>query len=72
MSKSEKRIMVFANNAFRSEDGWTMAREYGNTENGNAINGRWVLRNETGAVVDIDKYRNDLEGRYGLKLTGDA
>jgi hypothetical protein len=30
--------------AYKSTNGWTMARENGLTPNGNELNGKWVLR----------------------------
>lgn len=51
-----------------TSDGWLMRREYGNTPNGNPVDGRWVLRNERGEWVDFDKYRNDLAERNNIVL----
>ena len=56
------------NKRYASEDHWTMTREYGETPNGNPINGRWVLRDHRGWWVDFDKYSNDLAERNNLKL----
>lgn len=53
---------------FRFSNGWKMAREQGETPNGNPIDDRWVLRNENGDWIDCDRYRADLAERHGLKL----
>lgn len=50
------------------DTGWTMRREYGLTPNGNPMNGRWVLRDDSGKMIDFDKYRNDLAAHYRLNL----
>jgi hypothetical protein len=44
-----------------------MAREYGETPNGNKLGGRWVLR-IAGRFVDFDQYRSDLAERNGITL----
>ena len=56
------------NKRWASKDQWTMTREYGNTPNGNPINGRWVLRDHRGWWVDFDKYSSDLAERNNLNL----
>lgn len=53
---------------YRSEDGHTMRREYCLTPNGNEMNGRWVLRDITGKMIDFDQYRSDLMERNGFKI----
>lgn len=53
---------------YRSEAGHTMRREYCLTPNGNEMNGRWVLRDITGKMIDFDKYRSDLMERNGFKI----
>lgn len=51
----------------RNDDvAFTMAREQGLTENGNPLNGRWVLRDARGVWVDFDTYRNDLMERHAI------
>jgi len=46
-----------------------LAREYETrTPNGNKMNGRWVLRNAQGAMIDFDQYSNDIAERNNLKL----
>ena len=53
----------------RDRDGdvaFTMAREQGLTDNGNPLNGRWVLRDAGGGWVDFDTYRNDLMERHAI------
>ncbi len=65
----KRLIAEVVNNArYESADGTiVVAREYsGLTPNGNAFNGRWVLR-ENGNFVDVDKYRNDLFERNELE-----
>ena len=54
---------------YLSEDGvWKMYRGYeGESPNGNAFNGRWVLT-KNGKYVDYDQYRYDLASRYDLEL----
>jgi len=69
--KRDRRMNKIADGQYQSEDGVKMAREYGLTPNGNSMNGRWVLRNEKGEMVDFDKYRNDLADHYLLKLDCD-
>lgn len=49
-------------------NGCTMKREYGRTPNGNAVRGRWVLRDKGGAWMDVDTYRYDLFERHKLKV----
>lgn len=46
----------------------SMKREYGQTPNGNAVSGRWVLRNAAGVMLDFGQYSNDLAERHALKL----
>lgn len=53
---------------YESADGWVMAREEGLTPNGNQYDGAWVLRDETGAYVDHNRYRYDLEARHDLNI----
>lgn len=60
-----------ATESYSSDDGWTLKREEGETPQGNQFNGKWVLRDATGAYVDHDKYRNDLECRHKLRLGRD-
>lgn len=47
---------------------YRMAREYGMTDNGNELNGRWVLRDAAGTIVDFDRYRSDLAERNGFDI----
>jgi hypothetical protein len=44
-----------------------LKREEGETPNGNQMNNRWVLR-KNGALVDFDRYRNDIAERNNLIL----
>ncbi len=41
-------------------DEMTMQREYGKTPNGNALGGKWVLRNAKGDWIGFNVYRYDL------------
>lgn len=45
-----------------------MRREYCLTPNGNEMNGRWVLRDITGKMIDFDQYRSNLTERNGFKI----
>lgn len=66
------RVLVEQNSTkYESEDGWVMQRETGPNPMGpdhTDLDGQWVLRDETGAYVAHDKYRNDLAPRYGFQL----
>lgn len=53
---------------YRSLDGHVMRREWGKTPNDNYMNGRWVLREKDGNVIDWDKYRSDIAERNNIKL----
>ena len=46
---------------------YTAHREFGLTPNGNAMNGRWALRDDRDQLVDFDKYRNDLAERNNIQ-----
>jgi len=48
--------------------GMTMAREEGLTPNGNELNNKWVLRDNSGTMVDFDQYRSDLAERNNIWL----
>lgn len=63
------RLMIESErDCYISDDGWEMKREYGLTPNGNPMNGRWVLRDSSGQLIDFDQYRNDLVEHYHLRL----
>jgi len=49
------------------ESGFTIQREYGKTQNGNDIAGKWVLR-FNGMFVDFDRYRDDLAQRNAVTI----
>lgn len=51
-----------------SDCGYNLEREYGLSPNGYPLNGKWVLRDPTGKMLDFDKYRYDIEEYYNLKL----
>lgn len=54
---------------YRSDCGHTLRRERaGNTPNGNAFGGRWVLRSPDGLLIDFGVYRNDLCERNNFQL----
>ena len=38
------------------------------TPNGNAMNGRWVLRDKCGCMLDYDQYLNDLSEHNEIKI----
>lgn len=57
--------------AYRGADGCSLAREMDTlTPNGNPMNGRWVLRDAAGALLDFDQFRNDLAEHNNLQLLG--
>lgn len=58
-------FMQVSHDEYRAKDGATIKREYGETPNGNATNGQWVLRDSYGIWIDYDTYRNDLAERHG-------
>lgn len=62
------RMIEVHQDRYESSDGYVMKREYGMTPNGNPLNGRWVLRDATGAAVGFDRYRNNLAEHYNLRL----
>lgn len=43
-----------------AENGFTARCEDGLTPNGNPVGRRWVLRDASGAWVDVNQYRHDL------------
>lgn len=48
---------------------YKLAREYDtHTPNGNRLGGRWVLRDQSGKLIDYDRYINDLAERYSIEL----
>lgn len=56
--------------SYESEDKHiTLAREEGETPNGNPIGGRWVLRVD-GEFIDFDQFRYDIGQRHNLILEG--
>jgi hypothetical protein len=61
-------LFHISDDEYRGEDGTTLKREYGETPNGNPLNGRWVLRGPDGERIDFDQYRHDLASRYRLNL----
>lgn len=52
---------------YRAANGFTARREDGLTPNGNPIGQRWVLRDTSGAWVDVNQYRHDLFEHHGLR-----
>lgn len=63
-----KRMIEVSDDKYQSDDGYVLQREYGLTPNGNSMNGRWVLRNVRGEMIDFNRYRNDIVEHHGLKL----
>ena len=56
-------------NSYRIETGDTLKREYDSlTPNGNRLGGRWALRDQSGFLVDYDRYINDLSERNNLYI----
>lgn len=68
LDRKVRNMRKITEDHYQADDGVKMRREYGSTTNGNPMDGRWVLRNEKGEMVDFDEYRHDLEDRYCLKL----
>lgn len=69
--RTEYKLMSYlpSSNSYRSADGCVLAREENSlTPHGNPMGGRWVLRSSDGALVDFDRYRNDLAERNHLDL----
>lgn len=63
-----KKMIKVSDTEYISEDGChSIKREYGDTPNGNRINGRWVLRGSDGMWIDFDKYRSDLMERNNFR-----
>lgn len=65
-----KDMIFHEDGYYLSEDGWNLKRENGETPNGMPMNGRWVLRDDTGAMIDYGQYRNDIAEHNGLDLRG--
>ena len=63
-----RKMIQYDLHKYASEDGWLIRREWGDTPNGNPLDGRWVLRNEKGEWVDFDAYLNDLADRNEIDL----
>lgn len=60
-------VMCESRHQVYSCDKFELKREEGETPNGNPMNNRWVLR-ENGALIDFDRYRNDIAERNNLRL----
>lgn len=65
---NKRKFILVEKHRYCSNDYWTLAREYGRTPNGTAINGSWVLRNEIGEWVDFSQYRADLMERNKFEI----
>lgn len=53
-------------------NGFTLKREHDTlTPNGNRFDGRWVYRDHNGALIDYDKYINDLTERHNINIYTD-
>lgn len=55
-----------------SYDGYCVQREYGETPNGNPMNGMWVFRGKHKELIDFAQYRHDLAERNAIELIGVA
>ena len=53
---------------YRSAEGHSLAREDLVDAHENHWRGVWAYRTPDGTLVDYSQYRNDLAGRYRLKL----
>lgn len=54
---------------YEFDNGFSMKREYETlTPSGCKMHGRWVLRDCNGAMVEFDKYSNDIASRHSLDL----
>lgn len=65
-----KTVSDEGDECYVSTSGLVVKREYDLTPNGNKMDGRWVLRDVDGVLIDFDRYRMDLEGRNKIKLNG--
>ena len=54
--------------SYKSENGFIIKREFGETPNGNKLDGQWVLRSSSGQFIDFKKYRHDLAEKYKFNL----
>ncbi len=70
--KYDLAMVQVSEDEYRGLNGASMKREHGETPNGNAIGGKWVLRNPKGRFMDFDKYRHDLAARNRLRLISNA
>ena len=50
-----------------AENGFTACREDGLTPDGNPVGRPWVLRDASGAWVDVNRYMHDLFEHHGLR-----
>lgn len=53
---------------YRAETGESLTREKAVDKGGNHHPSIWVYRDASGRIIDMDQYRNDLAGRYKLRL----
>ena len=63
-----RTLIKYSHEKYASADYWNLRREYGETPNGNPIDGKWVLRNDKGEWIDFGTYRNDIADRNDLIL----
>lgn len=57
------------NDSYVFESGHKLSREYDAlTPNGNRLGGRWALRDQSGNLIDYDRYINDLAERCNIDL----
>lgn len=68
MSQVDDTVVVEVEpDVYRAGNGFSARREYSVTPSGNPIAQRWVLRDATGARVDVNQYRHDLFLHNGLR-----
>ena len=53
---------------YKSKEGYSMKREYGDSPNGNPIGGNWVLRDPTDMFMGWGQYRLDLAAEFYFEI----
>lgn len=66
MSESSIVMRETRPNSYTSVEGFTVRREFGLTQNDNRMDGRWVLRDNDGIIIDFCSYLNDIAVRNDL------
>ena len=64
------RLALVSPNKYESYDGRTLSREFGQTPDGQDLDGQWVLRESNGTYIDHSVYRNDIAEKHELILIG--